>query len=533
MPPPAQPLPPQWQAIFTAAGVSASDLAVPERAQRVVEALAVTMTDAQLGGLPPLPGVTDQIGRLRHTRESTHTRQSPFSASPPPYASSTGGRAHQSANSNQSSPLHQSVNPPGRDEQSHATSLPETTRRQRDLVAMGFEPAMAAAALMQAGGDVEVALELLLAGFITVDGMSEPPPAEPPNPPATLTGVLIDVSDDSASVAVATPVDSVPTAADAASPAAVVTVGVPVAGDVPVAAAMAATPSEDEAARVAAEARAAEAHASQARLSEQARQLQAQLEMERLQAAQLTTSAAAEREAARTETERALSAGSAAAARVHSLETELAGVRARLDASSSESSQQALSAAAAQAALATSAQQLSEMHERLREQERQREAERQRVRELEERLMRVEQQGLPSPPLPLAPPPLPQGAVPPPPPPPPPPPVPAAPPLLPSSTARPATAQVQVATAGGPRPAQSAGIDPSGGLMAELRSFSFERRQARNRERSAGSSSAAPLTPTGPDALAAQLANELAKALGKRRGAMGEDDDAGTGNMYI
>ena len=59
-PPPApgpSPLPPQWEAIFASAGVSRSDLTDPTRAQSIIEALAATMTDHQLRGLPPLPGV--------------------------------------------------------------------------------------------------------------------------------------------------------------------------------------------------------------------------------------------------------------------------------------------------------------------------------------------------------------------------------------------------------------------------------------------------------------------------------------------
>ena len=67
--------------------------------------------------------------------------------------------------------------------------------------------------------------------------------------------------------------------------------------------------------------------------------------------------------------------------------------------------------------------------------------------------------------------------------------------------------------------------------MAELAAFSFNspgvrlRRQGSSGSGSGSTPTPAPPSPAGPDALAAQLASELAKALHTRRGQLEEVDE--------
>ena len=387
-----------------------------------------------------------------------------------------------------------------------------TTTQMSELVSMGFSSEAATAALQQAHGDAEAALELLLAlGADEIAGRAatEPsppqqqpqqPPQQQPQPPEQPASTWRSWISNQVGYPV-----SAPSANEAeAAVAMAVPVTVPVAEPVLAAQQGTAIPS--------AEARAAEAAqlAAEGRLAQQAAELEQRRAAERAEA----------------------EARTAAEARARELEAELASMRARLDATSSESSSNALSAAAAEAALATSAQQMNELMERLQANERAQEAERKRVSELEARLAAAQQR----PQVILPPPPIPGvggGAVPPPPPPPPPMPSSGAPAAPPRPPPPPPTNSNGVTTSAGAGSSSSGSRGSlNGGIMAELRSFSFERRQQKAREEGRPVPNKPQPKPPPKQDMASALAAELAKAMAKRR-SQSEGEDGNDDQTFI
>ena len=116
-------LPPEWVAIFKAAGVRKRDLVDPVSARLIIGILAENMMEGRLEGMPALPGLP----------------------TPPPAANAGASAA--------------AASPPPPDA---ADALPSDDVQQ--LVGMGFGREEVEGALARAGGDMEVALEALLGG---------------------------------------------------------------------------------------------------------------------------------------------------------------------------------------------------------------------------------------------------------------------------------------------------------------------------------------------------------------------------------
>ena len=410
-------LPVQWQRIFADAGVGPQALRDPNSVREIVEVLAATMTDEQLRSLPAITGVTDHIRGLR----------------------GEGRSARLAAEVEPSSRSHSHDNGGGDYHCSSQGDLAGAAQKLRDLQALGFDVDAASVALEEAGGNSELALELLLAlgadeliasagsacGQASVATVASIATASTTTLPST-DQPSIDLSNEPGSKAV--PTSATTTSTPVLVPARSVDVSAPIAVASPVATSNRCTATASTFAGVdheawqqqrrrrhnelaeqhehteshrtdsaAAEARAQqeesmalETRAAEQSLAQKSAELRRALEAQRCEASALketAASAATDRAAALLLHKQALDAQSSTEARAVAMERSLAEIQAQLQQASSESVRRAT---AAEAALAVSTDQLAVMRAQLDERERAAEAERRRVGELERKLRHIE-----------------------------------------------------------------------------------------------------------------------------------------------
>ena len=491
----------QWQAVFAAVGFMPRDLADPECALQIVELLAATITDEQLAGLPTLPGVTEHIRRLRRVQQEQ--QQAAPAATSAGVGAGAGTSARAFVGGAARARVQPATDPPAATTEARTTpALIDETHKQRELQAMGFNAASAAAALSRASGDVAAALELLLAGTLAANAPAEQPRAAGGDIPADAATdyTLVDLSESASSGVARSAVEETPGAGTA--PLTVAGVAVPVA-----------VPMLD-----ASDVRVFSPVMVSSQPPPGAPPPPLPPPPQPLSPAPSTNPFGVSATAAVTTVPTAVSA--AVEARVVALQAELSEMQRQLESASSEG---AARAAAAEASLRTQAEQLAMLQSRLSQQEAEAEAERCRAAELEARLRDAEAASQAPPTASLSPPPLPLGAtsaVPPLPPPPPPLPAPPAPPKpaagFTSSPTSSSSLSQQMACAnlqeGGPS---------HGNLMSELMQGGRDRLRPAS-ERPPTPPRARPPGSPGAPTLQEVLAAELTKAMARRRTSVAE-----------